>query len=168
MTITIVTERLDVQEVAAHPSIKVIEPLLTAITKTLTPTVVENLPPYFHDIVTIEDAKHWLDKMLDESRLLLVKEQSSNEIIGFLFISNSDYSEAHIGYLLSEKHWGKGLATELLSGFIEMAARLKQWKKLVGGVDVTNKASSKLLTRLGFKKASAKDGIVFYEITLVK
>jgi RimJ/RimL family protein N-acetyltransferase len=69
--------------------------------------------------------------------------------------------------LLAEKHWGKGLASEFLRGFIQEAVRSKALEKLVGGVDRSNIASAKLLQKLGFE-ARADDGsdVIFYAYVL--
>lgn len=43
---------------------------LSEIQATLTEKVVENLPPYFHQVRSNESAEIWLSKMNDESVLL--------------------------------------------------------------------------------------------------
>ncbi|MBF4344461.1 N-acetyltransferase, partial [Vibrio anguillarum] len=105
--------------------------LVEQIPNILTPLVVENLPPYFHGITSVELATVWLDRMSSESRLLQVKSEAQ-ELIGFLFAYVESESEAHIGYLLSEEYWGKGLASELLKSFIEKIVKTESWSKLVG------------------------------------
>ena len=126
--------------------------LLSLIPCLLTPKVVVNLPPYFHEICSQADALQWYEKMVAESLLYVVRLVASYEIIGFIFVHQGDNEEAHIGYLLGESFWGKGYANEMLLGFIHYAQQQKLWKKLIAGVDVDNQVSVKLLNKLGFEE----------------
>jgi [ribosomal protein S5]-alanine N-acetyltransferase len=138
--------------------------LLARVIELLSPAVVENLPPSFHDVNTLSAAQLWLDKMLDEGELLALHHYDTNSISGFLFVHVEQSSEAQIGYLLGESYWGQGLATELLSGFIELCIKTQAWSKLIGGVDVSNKASSHLLSKLGFSmQPPSGNPVVFFE-----
>lgn len=163
MMISFETQRLKVKEVAGELTVSERSALLERIPSILTSSVVENLPPYFHGIVSRELAQIWLDRMLSESRLLQVK-SNDNQLIGFLFAYVEDESDAHIGYLLSEEFWGKGLASELLRGFITEVANTESWSILIGGVDRSNITSAHLLKKLGFvEQASDESAVVFYE-----
>lgn len=116
----------------------------------------------------MQQARAWLERMLADSRLLQIK-SASGELIGFLFIYVEDNRDAHIGYLLAEAFWGKGLASELLTGFIQQALSSEFWAKLIGGVERSNVASAHLLKKLGFVERSGDKGpVVFYELTLAK
>ncbi|MDF9390821.1 N-acetyltransferase [Vibrio sp. 1151_11] len=166
MTISFETQRLRVTEVSGDLSLTERSALVEQIPNILTPLVVENLPPYFHGITSVELARVWLDRMSSESRLLQVKSEAQ-ELIGFLFAYVESESEAHIGYLLSEEYWGKGLASELLKSFIEKIVKTESWSKLVGGVERSNVASANLLKKLGFIEQLANDsGVSFYEYTI--
>ncbi|QUX96440.1 GNAT family N-acetyltransferase [Marinomonas sp. CT5] len=163
MTLSFETQRLKVDEVSKELALNERSALVEKIPYILTPSVVENLPPYFHGITSSELSITWLDRMRLESRLLLVKSQD-NELIGFLFVYVESESEAHIGYLLSEKHWGQGLASELLQCFIQEVARVEPWSKLIGGVEISNVASANLLKKLGFvEQAGNETSVIFYE-----
>lgn len=107
MTISFETERLRVVEVSGQLALTKRSFLLEQIPKILTPLVVKNLPPYFHGITSSDLAGAWLDRMLSESRLLQVRTKT-HELIGFLFAYVENESDAHIGYLLTEKYWAKG------------------------------------------------------------
>lgn len=69
--------------------------------------------------------------MCSESRLLQVK-LGQHETIGFLFVYVENESDAHIGYLLAEEHWGKGYASELLQGFIHAVTSIEYWSTNCG------------------------------------
>ena len=166
MTISFETQRLRVAEISGDLSLTERSVLIEEIPSILTPLVVENLPPYFHGITSCELARVWLDRMLSESRLLQVKSEAQ-ELIGFLFAYVENESDAHIGYLLNEKYWGKGLASELLKSFIEEVVNTEPWLKLVGGVETSNVASANLLKKLGFiEQPINESGVSFYEYTI--
>jgi ribosomal-protein-alanine N-acetyltransferase len=71
------------------------------------------------DINTESDAEIWLTKMLSESYLLTVKCKSSDSVIGFVFLYESDNSTAHLGYMLAGNSWPQGYGSELLFGLLE-------------------------------------------------
>ncbi|MCG9730878.1 GNAT family N-acetyltransferase [Shewanella sp. Isolate13] len=166
MTISFATQRLRVVEVSGELALTERSVLIQQIPNILTPLVVENLPPYFHGINSCELAGAWFDRMLLESRLLQVKSET-DELIGFLFAYVENESDAHIGYILTEEYWGKGLASELLQSFIEEVAKIESWSKLVGGVETSNVASVNLLKKLGFVEQPVNEsGVAFYEYTI--
>ena len=160
------SQRLTVVEMTGELDLSKHSYLLERVPQILTPVVVENLPPYFHGIGSYEEARRWLEGMLLGSRLLQVG-TGEDELIGFLFAYVEKDEYAHIGYLLAEEYWDRGLASELLQGFIHEVEKSESWLKLIGGVDQSNVASAKLLKKLGFIEQTANDsGVVFYEYTI--
>ncbi|WP_327077897.1 GNAT family N-acetyltransferase [Pseudoalteromonas lipolytica] len=123
------------------------------------------LPSYFQGIDSIAAAEKWLANMLNECRLLMLQSQQQ-EVVGLLFIYTENH-DAHIGYLLAEQYWGRGLAFELLQGFINLASTQSHWHKLIAGVDESNTPSIKLLKKLAFEEqASKENGMLFFEFNL--
>lgn len=166
MAISFETKRLKIVEVASELAFSDRSVLLDRVPKILTPSVVKNLPAYFHEITSSELAEIWLDRMLLESRLFQVKSKK-HEVIGFLFAFVEQENYAHIGYLLAEEYWGLGLATELLESFIGEVAKTESWLKLIGGVDQSNVVSANLLKKLGFiEQPINNSGIAFYVYTI--
>ncbi|AIW16443.1 GNAT family N-acetyltransferase [Vibrio tubiashii] len=166
MALSFESQRLKVVEITGELDLSKHSYLLERIPKILTPVVVENLPPYFHGIGSYEEARIWLERMLLESRLLKV-ETEGHELVGFLFAYVEKDEYAHIGYLLGEEYWGRGLASELLQGFIHEVEKSESWLKLIGGVDQSNVASAKLLKKLGFiEQPASGSGVAFYEYTI--
>ncbi|RKF18737.1 N-acetyltransferase [Alginatibacterium sediminis] len=158
------SERLHAKQVKPEISELEREQLLLSIVSLLSPKVVENLPPYFHNILSMEDAATWLDRMLSESSLFMLEDKGSTCTLGLLFVSNSHAGRNHIGYLLAPQYWGQGLASELLAAFLVFAQGKLDWNTLVAGVDVTNVASLKLLRKLGFSQSIDGSGdVVFFE-----
>ena len=161
------TSRLSIVEVRADLDSKLKSELLSRTTDLLSPRVVQSLPPFFQDISSPELAEIWLNKMLSESRFLLIKNIGNDLSIGFIFLYEGECSSVHIGYLLGEEYWGKGYAKECLTGLINWCASQESISKLVGGVEKTNVASSKLLENLGFvEKVGKNEPVVFYEYQL--
>ncbi len=162
------TSRLSVDEITSDLSAAQLSRLLAAIPHILTADVVKNLPPYFHGITTEAEALLWFKRMMEESRLWMVTDSKQGHPIGFIF-AFVEHTTAHIGYLLKQSHWGKGLASELLKAFINEVTHTG-WRVLIGGVDRSNIASAKLLLKLGFvERIAQKDsGVVFYEYWLVE
>ncbi|MCP5325153.1 MAG: GNAT family N-acetyltransferase [Oceanospirillaceae bacterium] len=167
MAISFKTARLDITELTDNLSPTERIALLKQIPAILSPRVVEQLPSYFHGIVCEKTAEIWLIRMQSESRLLQVADNNAR-ILGFMFIYPENEFTAHIGYLLAEEYWGKGLASELLQGFIGHIRANGPWQKLIGGVAQSNIASCALLTKAGFVALAPENGVIFYEYTIPK
>lgn len=166
MAISFETERLKVTEISRNLASSERSFLLNLIPDILTPQVVKNLPPYFQGITSSELAASWLDRMLLESRLLELKSKT-NKLIGFLFIYVESENDVHIGYLLGEGYWGKGLASELLQSFVVEVAKTEPWSKLTGGVDASNISSINVLKKSDFVESSVNEnGVAFYEYVI--
>lgn len=165
MALSFNTPRLNVIEINSNTAKLEQTTLVNALPSILTPAVVANLPGYFQGIDSIAAAEKWLANMLNECRLLMLQSQQQ-EVVGLLFIYTEN-QDAHIGYLLAEQYWGRGLAFELLQGFINLASTQSQWHKLIAGVDESNTPSIKLLKKLAFEEqASKENGMLFFEFNL--
>lgn len=137
---------------------------LESIIGILTPNVVDSLPPYFQDVKTISSAQGWLEQVISDGRLFVVRHIDESQTIGFAFLSTENTGDTHIGYLLGETYWGKGYATEILKGLIDFIEREGQVARLIAGVANDNLASIKLLKKLDFIHSSSEDdGTLFFE-----
>ncbi|MDW4549532.1 GNAT family N-acetyltransferase [Defluviimonas sp. D31] len=96
----------------------------------------------------------WIDGRIAESDLFVALTRPEGRIAGLLilaaFRAEGGLREVHIGYLLAEADWGKGLATELLTGLIGAAGAAGPLR-LLGGVDRANPASARVLEKAGFR-----------------
>ncbi|WP_338626048.1 GNAT family N-acetyltransferase [Agarivorans sp. OAG1] len=151
------TERLKVSKVCNKHAIKQEAGLLSHIVELLRPAVVEALPPYFQNINNEQDALRWLNTVCSESQLFAVSFKDQALPIGFLFVHEQSKSTVHIGYLLGEAYWRQGIASELLSGFIDWAKQQTPYHCLVAGLDGDNQASKRLLLKLGFSLQATSD-----------
>jgi RimJ/RimL family protein N-acetyltransferase len=62
--------------------------------------------------------------------------------------SSAVRGELRVGYLVAERHWGNGFASELLSGLITWA-RAAEFASIVAGVTAANVASIRVLEKCG-------------------
>ncbi|MBY6210064.1 GNAT family N-acetyltransferase [Microbulbifer agarilyticus] len=163
------TSRLVVTELTADGAVSDRTGLLLEIPEILTPVVVAYLPPHFSGICSSQDAEAWLDRMYSESHLLLVTARVDKTPVGFLFVHVGQERDAHIGFLLRESHWGQGLASELLRGFIDEVRESRTLRTLIGGVSLENTQSQRLFEKLDFsKRIDSQMDTLFYEIALEK
>jgi ribosomal-protein-alanine N-acetyltransferase len=135
------------------------------VAKLLTPTVTRSLPSAWQGVYTTERAAAWIHERDQEGTTLLVIERSSNDSIGFLILSADTPDELRIGYLLAESAWGKGLASELIEGFIGWC-RISGIRSVKAGVAEDNVASQKVLTNNGFTSSEIKHATaeLFFEL----
>jgi len=73
---------------------------------------------------------------------MILLETDSEDVVGGI--------EVRLGYLLSEHAWGKGIAGELVSGFVTWCRRQANIVSIVGGVEQNNVASQRVLEKNGF------------------
>lgn len=159
------TPRLQLRELSRVLSVAESAALVASVKDMMTPVVVKYLPPYFHHIHTLAQAEDWLTRMLKESRLCAISDQSQH-VVGFLFLY-LESTDVHIGYVFGEPHWGQGYASELIAGLVDAAKQRPEWERLVAGVDKSNLASSRLLTKVGFAIEPAQCGqLIRYQLRL--
>jgi len=78
----------------------------------------------------------------------LIEIKGAHEIIGS-FAARQDAHKVDIGYLLIEKHWGKGYMTEIMTAFIQKAFEIRSIKRIWAVCDVENKASKRVMEKSG-------------------
>ncbi|OBX20941.1 RimJ/RimL family protein N-acetyltransferase [Gelidibacter algens] len=85
---------------------------------------------------------------------LVIIEKSSKEIVGDIgihFIGNDGF-QCELGCTLSNKHQGKGFATDAMRITIDYLFNTLNKHRIIGSVDPNNLASIHLLQRLNFRK----------------
>ena len=65
--------------------------------------------------------------------------------------------ELRLGYMLDESVWGKGYATELISGFVSWCKN-HDIESVIGGVERNNLASRRVLEKSGFIEVTGAGG----------
>ena len=136
-----------------------------AITEILSQKATAHLPDSWQNISDEQLANAWLKERLTEGQVYGITLKDSQSLIGFLFLygMSFDDKEIRIGYVLSESHWGKGLATELINGLIVESKKQDNIATLVGGVSRNNMASAKALTKNGFTLVSVEQDTEYYQ-----
>lgn len=134
----------------------------------LTEAVLQTLPPNWQLMDSIAEAKQWISKREAESYCFAIELKAESKMIGVLLLDKPDLAEnsvdLRIGYLLGKAYWGQGYAGELIQGLCKAYQDHERVKSLIGGVDPTNVASVKVLTKNGFTLDSlnSSDANQFY------
>ena len=103
---------------------------------------------------TIKDARFFIKLSKKDPHNFGIALKQTGKIIGMIGLKNlNDFvKRAEVGYWLGEKYWGQGIATEALQALIKYSFRKLKLVRLQAGTAVENKASAKLLKKVGFKK----------------
>lgn len=62
-----------------------------------------------------------------------------------------------LGYIFDKAHWGQGFASEAIAAMIDQAFATQSWDEITADIDPRNRASEKLLLRLGFRPTSYQE-----------
>jgi RimJ/RimL family protein N-acetyltransferase len=121
----------------------------------LTPRVLQHLPEPLQLGTGNAAIAEWVEDRLAESALFMARTRPEGRLAGLLILAAFEEPGAppaiHVGYLLAEAEWGRGLATELMSGLIEAAAAAAPLR-LIGGAAGDNAASVRVLEKAGFRR----------------
>ena len=60
------------------------------------------------------------------------------------------FEEAHVGYRLSRKHWGKGFATEAVSSVVDYGLSRKGHNKIFAIIEPEHHLSIRVIEKVGF------------------
>ena len=116
----------------------------------LTPPVLQHLPEPLQDTSSVDD---WIAARLAEGVVLAVQDRATTTLVGLLLLSpDMAPGERHLGYLLGEAVWGRGLASELVAGLVSAARSDPDMSRLVAGVGRDNPASARVLEKAGFTR----------------
>ena len=125
-----------------------------ALEPILTPPVLAHLPPPLQLTGSPGGVPDWVSARAAESDVARIVEVATTSLIGLLILAREieagEPETAHLGYLFAERSWGKGYASELLSGLVAAAQQDGRPLRLVGGVGKDNPASARVLAKAGF------------------
>lgn len=97
-----------------------------------------------------EFLKNYNEYLLNGFGRWAVIEKQSGQFIGWCGLKKHQEGYIDLGYRFFENFWGKGYATESAFACIKYAKNKLKIKSLIGRVDPENKASIKVLEKLGF------------------
>lgn len=129
-----------------------------SVLKIMSPNVTKALPEGWQNLDSIYKAEHWINARKKDSNFYSIVLTQTNEIIGFLFLSETNETEVfntlRLGYLLTESIWGKGIGSELIKGLVKWSKSSGLINTISGGVEVDNLGSIKVLEKNGFHKST--------------
>ena len=112
--------------------------------------------------LTLEESKAYVEKSFSKGQILdftVVFEKSSNELIGyagmFPYLFNNQDNEYEFGYILKQEAWGKGYATELSIGQIEVLKESFDNVSIVATAHPENLASKRVLEKVNMEIVEA-------------
>ncbi|HET6882145.1 MAG TPA: GNAT family N-acetyltransferase [Pirellulales bacterium] len=107
---------------------------------------------------TLEEAKQGMEQRLFRDyqkhgygRWAVVY-KPTGKVIGFAGLKYlDDVNETDLGFRLFKEHWGQGLATEACQPILAYGFDVLELNRIIAIADVDNKASIRVLEKLGFK-----------------
>ncbi|MCE2481881.1 MAG: GNAT family N-acetyltransferase [Alphaproteobacteria bacterium] len=133
------------------------EVLMEDLTSILTRNVMQHLPEVLHVGQERDAIVQWIAARNAEAEVLTVRDRKRSTLLGLLILAEMPEEDGsrsvHLGYFLAEDAWGKGYATELVSGLVEYQKSRGSVSSIRGGVGIDNKASARVLEKAGFTKS---------------
>lgn len=171
--LTFETARLQIEnwEVILSDSFKR-EKLEQELNRIITSKVTHRLPLSMQFSAEHDSISKWIDARANETEVLCAHARDTAALVGLILLfKNPEKSEAltvQLGYFFGEPNWGKGYATEMITGLIT-AIKGGLQARLVAGVDRDNAASVGVLEKSGFKKIPEQTtaGRYYFEIDVM-
>ena len=123
---------------------------------------------------TIEEAKAELIVKLKlndgEHGQFVAEEKSNGDFVGFFLVRPFELpEETETGYVLGEKHWGKGYATEGTRAMMHYIFEHLDRPFVVAVADAGNMASRRVLEKIGFRHEKTGQfynaELMYYKVT---
>jgi ribosomal-protein-alanine N-acetyltransferase len=115
----------------------------------------EEVRKYLGGTWTEESIKASFDKMIKptiDSIYWVVREKYTTKFVGLISLDiHHDGNSTEVSYQLLPEWWGAGYATEMVKEIIDYAFNKLNLPVVVAETQIANKASRKLLERLGMK-----------------
>src|SRR5688572_6523475 len=98
-----------------------------------------------------DHARTWIEGPRDPHlpNLLITLPEEAGQIVGCIGL-HEDGGQIEVGYWIAPAHWGRGYATEALSGLLALA-RLAGHRRIVSRHAADNPASGRVLRKAGFR-----------------
>jgi [ribosomal protein S5]-alanine N-acetyltransferase len=101
---------------------------------------------------TIQDLVAQSDRMLSEEKIGVfgVRMRGREDLLGFCgFVRLEGMQEAELWYELTQKVWGRGIATEAAWACVRYAFEEVGMERVIAGADAPNTASLRVIEKLG-------------------
>ncbi|MDJ0976200.1 MAG: GNAT family N-acetyltransferase [Planctomycetota bacterium] len=135
--------------------------LIAAVMSILTEATTSSLPAPWQGAYDEQRASAWIASRDAEGPTLLVVDRAAQQPVGLLILfeeGTPDARHVRLGYVLAEPAWGRGLATELVAGFVAWCRALPDIASITGGVEAGNAASARVLEKNGFRMVARAEG----------
>jgi ribosomal-protein-alanine N-acetyltransferase len=76
-----------------------------------------------------------------------------------------DYGQTSIGYVIDEKHWGKGYATEAIMTLLNWGFSFSTLMVVTADTTPNNLASQKVLLKAGFRQKHTENGLLYFKLS---
>lgn len=148
--------------------------LVEIVREMLTTGVTEQLPESWQGPYSVDRAVNWIRDRDGDGTQLLALSSRTREPVALLLLHEEAPApagragEVRLGYMVAERQWGMGFATELLGGLIDWA-RVAGVASIVAGVARGNGASIRVLEKCGLTRVedeSPNSTELFYGIDL--
>jgi len=98
-----------------------------------------------------DDARAWIEAPRNPylPNLLITLPDEEGRIVGCVGL-HEEGGQIEVGYWIAPSHWGRGIATEALTGLLSLA-RLAGHRRIVSRHAADNPASGKVLRKAGFR-----------------
>ena len=130
----------------------------------LTEPVTRSLPPSWQGSYSLPRGREWIKERDKEWSALLVIDKLTHQAVGLMILSmqvddGKGEADIRLGYLLSEATWGKGIASELVNGFVSWCRGQESITSIAGGVAHDNPASKRVLEKNGFQLVRSENDV---------
>lgn len=121
---------------------------------------------YIEEPFSCEKTQKFLEEngLVDPARVYALELKESQELIGHVIFHQYENESYEIGWILSKKYWGQGIADEITKALIDHA-RTRSIKSLIIGCVAAQSASKRIAQNNGFQLRGQGD-MITYELIL--
>lgn len=121
---------------------------------------------YIEEPFSYEKTQKFLEEngLIDPARVHALERKENKELIGHVIFHQYENESYEIGWILSKKFWGQGIADELTKALIDHA-RTRSIKSLIIECAAAQRASKRIAQKNGFQLRAQGD-LITYELVL--
>lgn len=113
--------------------------------------------------MTMEEVQENLAWRISNDEMIAIELKENHRMIGNVYLGKRDFDSLEIGYVLNREYWGKGYAVEGCEALIRNVFE-QGIHRIYAECDPENKASWRLLERLGFRlEAHLRQNVYFWK-----
>ena len=114
-------------------------------------------------LLSVAQARHFLETTLAHGSGNCFHINYGNQTVGFIKAKIEDH-RALIGYIVEQKFWGRGIATESLRQFLFHLSADKRLLRIWATCAIDNPGSVKVLEKNGFVREGVLKNWIFYPV----